>query len=111
MDLKTYLSGGRGRLTSLSKAISAHAPDVSRWATGERPVPIPFGLPIERATKGLVTRQDLFPVEILEKVWPELVARKRSKGRSIDRAAASDDTQPPVGSSQTNSGKSTRKKP
>jgi DNA-binding transcriptional regulator YdaS (Cro superfamily) len=94
MDLKTYLSGGRGRLTSLSKAIGAHAPDVSRWASGDRPVPIPFGLPIENATGGLVTRQEMFPEETLAKVWPDLVKAKNGK---VDRAAASDDTQPPAG--------------
>lgn len=50
MDLKTYLAAERGRLVSLSRAIDAHASDVSRWASGERPVPIPFGLPIELET-------------------------------------------------------------
>ncbi|MET3232237.1 UNVERIFIED_ORG: DNA-binding transcriptional regulator YdaS (Cro superfamily) [Burkholderia sp. 1263] len=95
MDLKTYLSGGRGRLTSLSKAIGAHTPDVSRWATGERPIPIPFGLPIEKATKGLVTRREMFPEDTIKKVWPELMRQKNGK---VDRLAASDDAQPPVGS-------------
>ena len=73
MDLKTYLHEERGRLSSLSKAISAHAPDVSRWASGERPIPIPFGLPIEQATDGLVTRKEMFPLDTLQRVWPHLV--------------------------------------
>ncbi len=90
MDLKTYLTEKRGRLASLSKAIGAHAPDVSRWATGERPVPVPFGRPIEDATGGLVTRKDLFGHDVLERVWPELVD-------ATDRIKAIDDVQPPTG--------------
>lgn len=74
MDLKTYLSGKRGRLVSLSRRIGAHASDVSRWASGERPVPIPFGLPVERETHGEVTRLDLFPSDIILSVWPELAS-------------------------------------
>lgn len=97
MDLKTYLSSERGRLTALSKAISAHAPDVSRWAEGTRPVPIHFGLAIERATKGLVTRRDLFPEDVIRSVWPDLLAKPR--GRKMDRVKASDDAQPPTGGS------------
>lgn len=90
MDLKTYLSAKRGRLSALSRAIGAHAADVSRWASGDRPVPVPFGLPIECATGGQVTRQDIFSTEILERVWPELV-------NATDRIKAIDDVQPPVG--------------
>ncbi|WP_175785536.1 transcriptional regulator [Burkholderia ambifaria] len=90
MDLKTYLSGERGRLSALSKAIGANAPDVSRWASGKRPIPVPFGLPIERATGGLVTRCEMFPRDLLLKVWPELAD-------AMDRVKASDDVQPPVG--------------
>jgi DNA-binding transcriptional regulator YdaS (Cro superfamily) len=99
MDLKTYLSGERGRLAALSRAIGAHAPDVSRWASDEknrRPIPIHFGLPIEQATNGQVTRLEMFPIEVIEKVWPELL-----RPSAVDDAAASDDTQPPVGSAPT----------
>lgn len=92
MDLKTYLSGRRGRLAELSRAIGAHAPDVTRWAKGERPVPVPFGRPIEDATGGQVTRQDMFPLETIERVWPELVD-------SSNRVKAIDDVQPPVATS------------
>jgi DNA-binding transcriptional regulator YdaS (Cro superfamily) len=90
MDLKTYISGGRGRATALAKAIGAHASDVSAWAARTRPVPIPFGRPIERATKGLVTRRELFPDDIIQKVWPELLKGKNGR---VDRLAASDDAQ------------------
>ncbi|MCW3503220.1 helix-turn-helix domain-containing protein [Burkholderia cenocepacia] len=73
MDLKTYLSAERGRLTALSRAIDAHASDLSRWASGERPIPIPFGWPIERETGGQVTRAEMFSVEVIKRVWPELL--------------------------------------
>ncbi len=76
MDLKTYISARRGRLASLSRKIGAHASDVSRWASGERPVPIPFGFPIERETNREVTRLDLFPVAVIVKVWPELAQQQ-----------------------------------
>lgn len=73
MDLKTYLSEERGRQAALAKAIGAHAPDLSRWADGSRPIPIPQGAPIEQATNGLVTRKEMFPNDWL-RVWPELAA-------------------------------------
>ncbi|MBB5414067.1 DNA-binding transcriptional regulator YdaS (Cro superfamily) [Paraburkholderia sp. JPY171] len=63
---------------------------------GGRPIPIKFGLPIEQATKGEVTRLELFPVDVIEKVWPELLKRKSRRAR-LDRAAASDDAQTPAG--------------
>jgi DNA-binding transcriptional regulator YdaS (Cro superfamily) len=90
MDLKTYLAGGRGRGTALAKTIGAHASDVSAWAAGTRPIPIPFGLPIEKATKGLVTRREMFAEDTIRKVWPELLRQKNSR---VDRSAASDDVQ------------------
>ncbi|MGG2044087.1 transcriptional regulator [Burkholderia gladioli] len=78
MDLKTYLAAERGRLVSLSRAIDAHASDVSRWASGERPVPIPFGLPIELETGGQVTRLEMFPLVVIKRVWPDLIQTKRT---------------------------------
>ncbi|MFS2103596.1 transcriptional regulator [Ralstonia sp. Ralssp135] len=99
MDLKTYLSQKRGRLASLSRAIGAHAADVSRWASGERPVPVPFGIPIEDATGGLVTRKDMFPAELLSRVWPDLV-------EGVDRIKSIDDVQVPNGRQR---GKGTKK--
>lgn len=98
MNLKTYLSLERGRTSALARAIGAHAPDVSRWAKDEgerdyRPVPIHFGLPIEQATNGQVTRLEMFPREVIEKVWPELLKRKRTRTTKVDEAASSDDVQ------------------
>jgi DNA-binding transcriptional regulator YdaS (Cro superfamily) len=97
MNLKTYLSLERGRTSALARAIGAHAPDVSRWADGKRPIPIQFGIPIEQATNGEVSRLEMFPTEVIEKVWPELVKRKIKRVSKVDSSAASDDVQPPVG--------------
>lgn len=77
MDLKAYLHAERGRLVALSRAIDAHPSDVSRWARGERPIPIPFGYPIERETGGQVTRREMFPLCTIERVWPELTETRR----------------------------------
>jgi DNA-binding transcriptional regulator YdaS (Cro superfamily) len=71
MDIKTYLSQERGRQAALAKAIGAHAPDVSRWADGTRPIPVIYGAAIETATGGLVTRREMFPDD-WQRIWPEL---------------------------------------
>lgn len=78
MNLNEYLSQERGRQAALCKLIGAHPPDVSKWASGERPIPVPYGAPIESATNGLVTRQEMFPEE-WKRVWPELKALPRVK--------------------------------
>jgi DNA-binding transcriptional regulator YdaS (Cro superfamily) len=71
MQLNEYLSKERGRQAALAREIGAHAPDVSDWAKGERPIPKHYGPKIEEATGGLVTRKELFPGE-WETMWPEL---------------------------------------
>lgn len=71
MNLSQYLSQERGRQAALAKAIGAHAPDVCRWSDGTRPIPIEYGAPIEAATDGLVTRQEMFP-DKWARIWPEL---------------------------------------
>ncbi|AJT48940.1 MULTISPECIES: YdaS family helix-turn-helix protein [pseudomallei group] len=73
MDLRTYLDAERGRLVKLAEAIGAHASDISAWANRRRPVPIPFGWPIEQATMGAVCRRDLFPLNVVRDVWPDIV--------------------------------------
>lgn len=73
MELKTYLSQERGRLSALAREIGAHVPDLSRWADGSRPVPIVYAPSIEAATGGLVTRKDLRPDD-WQRIWPELAA-------------------------------------
>jgi DNA-binding transcriptional regulator YdaS (Cro superfamily) len=72
MNLNEYISQERGRQAALAKAIGAHAPDVSRWADGSRPIPDKYGAPIEIATGYLVTRQEMFP-DTWKTIWPELV--------------------------------------
>ena len=74
MNLAQYLMQERGRQAALAKAIGAHAPDVSRWADGTRPVPVVHGAAIEAATGGLVTRQELFPDD-WQRIWPELAVQ------------------------------------
>jgi len=63
----------RGRQASLARAIGAHAPDISRWADGTRPIPLIHAAAIESATGGLVTRQEMFPAD-WARIWPELAA-------------------------------------
>ncbi|KVN36777.1 Cro/Cl family transcriptional regulator [Burkholderia pyrrocinia] len=76
MDLRTYLDAERGRLVKLAAAIGAHASDLSAWANKKRPVPIPFGWPIERETAGLVRRVDLFSADVIPHVWPDLAQKQ-----------------------------------
>jgi DNA-binding transcriptional regulator YdaS (Cro superfamily) len=78
MNLAQYLSQKRGRQAALCKLIGAHPPDVSKWASGKRPIPVPYGAPIESATKGLVTRQEMFPEE-WKRFWPELMPLPKTR--------------------------------
>ena len=75
MKLADYIeSSPRGTLRAIAKAIGAHEPDVSRWASGERPVPLHHAAAIESATAGAVTRQDLRPRD-WRAIWPELAEK------------------------------------
>lgn len=72
MNLNEYLErGGRGSLVALAEKINAHAPDVSSWASGRRPVPPARCAVIEAATNGAVTRKELRPHDYAQ-IWPEL---------------------------------------
>ena len=72
MNLRDFLlAGGRGSIGALAKTIGAHSPDVSRWASGGRPVPEKAAVAIERASGGLVTRKELRPDD-WQDIWPEL---------------------------------------
>jgi len=75
VKLSEYFELERGRQAHLAKAIGVHAPDVSRWADGTRSIPVIYGARIEAATKGLVTRKEMFPDD-WQKIWPELKAKK-----------------------------------
>lgn len=72
MKLSEYLIK-HGSQTKLARAINAQPQLVWQWSTGVRPVPIERCVPIERATKGVVTRKDLRPADYLE-IWPEMAA-------------------------------------
>jgi DNA-binding transcriptional regulator YdaS (Cro superfamily) len=72
MNLSTYLAADRGRQSALCKAIRVHAPDVSRWAKGERPIPLQHCASIEKTTGGAVRRWDLRPDD-WHLIWPELI--------------------------------------
>lgn len=80
MNLSEYLSQERGRQAALAKCIDAHASDISDWAAGKRAIPFPYGAPIELATCGKVTRQEMFP-EDWSRLWPELAAPATHKRR------------------------------
>jgi DNA-binding transcriptional regulator YdaS (Cro superfamily) len=72
MTLKEFLnSRPRGSLGELAKAIGAHTPDLSRWVSGERPVPAHRCMAIELATDKQVTRKDLRPNDF-HLIWPDL---------------------------------------
>lgn len=68
---------------------------VHQWTLSGREVPIEHCTPIEQITGGKVTRQMLRPSD-WESIWPELGSLS-SSAHKIEAAAASDDTQPPVG--------------
>lgn len=71
MTLKEFLnSRPRGSLGELAKAIGAHTPDLSRWVSGERPVPVHRCKAIRDATGGEVTLKDLRPHDY-RLIWSE----------------------------------------
>ncbi len=75
MTLSEYINAqGRGAITALAKQIGAPTPDVSRWVSGERPVPVGRCVAIEAATSGVVTRKDLKPSD-WPRFWPELASQ------------------------------------
>lgn len=76
MKLRQYLTFlGYGALVRFSATLGAHAPDVSKWAEGRRPIPMHWAMPIERASSGMVMRWDSRPDDWHEH-WPELRMRK-----------------------------------
>jgi DNA-binding transcriptional regulator YdaS (Cro superfamily) len=77
MKLSEYFKQVRGRQTQLAKEIKAKAPDLSKWASGKKPIPLHHGSPIESATHGLVTREDMFP-DSWQIHWPELKRKRRN---------------------------------
>ncbi|MBC7860308.1 MAG: helix-turn-helix domain-containing protein [Burkholderiaceae bacterium] len=94
MNLHEYLSQERGRQAALAKAIGAHAPDISRWADGSRAIPFHFGAPIEVATGGAVSRQEMFPDD-WARLWPEL-AQPATRRKNDPAPTAVTDPDPPL---------------
>lgn len=73
MELKTWVEAERGRALTLSKDIDVPPSFVSKMVAGSKAVPVERCVPIERATGGAVTRQDLRPDD-WQDIWPELAA-------------------------------------
>ena len=59
MNLIAYIKQARGNASRLAKAIEATPVSVHEWATGKKPVPAKHCPSIEKATKGLVTCEEL----------------------------------------------------
>lgn len=78
MTLSEYLQNSpRGTLGKIAKLINSHAPDISRWASGDRPVPPHKALAIEMATEGEVSRKELLPND-WQCFWPDLSKERES---------------------------------
>ena len=75
MDLSTYFGRARGAQSALARELGVPQSLPSAWAAVDerkrRPVPIQHCAAIERATGGVVTRQDLRPDD-WHLIWPEL---------------------------------------
>ena len=84
MNLSDYLkTRGHGAVTLLAVQIGSHAPDISNWSNGKRPVPISRCIAIEHATEGAVTRRDLRPDD-WHLIWPELQKASNSPNPLTD---------------------------
>jgi len=72
MDLKTYISGERGRSAALAERLRVSRSYLSQLAYGKAPLSPERCVDIWRETDGLVTRQELRPND-WQRIWPELV--------------------------------------
>lgn len=71
MNLKDYLRSEGLSAAAFARNIKAHAPDVLRWANGQRVPPVVWCVKIEVETGGRVSRRDLRPDDFVQ-IWPEL---------------------------------------
>jgi DNA-binding transcriptional regulator YdaS (Cro superfamily) len=72
MNLKTYItSGERGTATNLASLLGVSPSYLSQMASGTANISPERGVQIEKATKGQVSRRDLFP-DNWKAIWPEL---------------------------------------
>lgn len=71
-----------GSQASLASSIGVKQQHVWNWLNRGDAIPTEYCYPIEQATKGAVTRQDLRPDD-WQRIWPELVkASKRKKAEA-----------------------------
>ena len=75
MNLIEYCSI-RGNQSYLAKKTGISPAFINQIARGIRSVPVQSAALIEKATKGEVTRQEMFPND-WEKIWPELAKKQR----------------------------------
>ena len=61
-----------GGPTKTASILGVTTQAVCFWRDGKRKFPHEYGAAIESATKGVVTRKDLWPDDWAE-IWPELV--------------------------------------
>ena len=74
MKLDKYLRQKHGRQAWLAKELNVTAGFINQITNGSRPIPARFGIAIERATQGKVTRKDMFSNWV--EIWPELADKK-----------------------------------
>lgn len=74
MQLRDYIKDRHGAIAALARETGSHAPDVSRWASGVRPVPPERCPALEKATGGQVPANELRPdirwVRVPDSSWP-----------------------------------------
>jgi DNA-binding transcriptional regulator YdaS (Cro superfamily) len=87
MDLSTYLKAERGRAAKLSRDIGVASAWVWQMAAGVRPIPPIKAVDIERATAGMVKRQEMRPLD-WHRIWPELQPAGQPQASQEQRAAA-----------------------
>lgn len=85
MKLSEYIDAKLATQAELCRSIGAHAPDMSRWLKGDRPIPEEACAAIEEATRGVSTveenRDDLNWSRIPDPTWPH------PKGRPVREVA------------------------
>ena len=76
MDIKTYIQENPGAATKLAAFLGIPLTYLSQMASGGRAVSPVRAVAIEKATNGVVTRQDLRPND-WDAIWPELSKKRK----------------------------------